>query len=112
MCFVNKMDRIGRQLRAREISIKEAHQGNAVAIHLPIGAEDKHRGVVDLVRMKALVFDEDEHGRQKYEEQDIPADMLDEATSTARSSSRRPARSTTRCSSVPRGETTSPSKPS
>ncbi len=73
MCFVNKMDRAGANFERAMISIKERLTKTAVAIHLPLGTEDKHRGVIDLVRMKALVFDEASKG-QKYEEQPIPAE--------------------------------------
>ncbi|MEY4636560.1 MAG: Elongation factor, partial [Acidobacteriota bacterium] len=53
-------------------------QGNAVAIQLPIGAEDKFKGVIDLVQMKALVYKDETMGAD-YEVQDIPADLLEEA---------------------------------
>ena len=78
ICFVNKMDRIGADFKETFAQIKSKLQGNPVAIQLPIGAEDKFRGVVDLIRMKALVYKDDTMGAD-YEVQDIPADMLEEA---------------------------------
>ncbi len=79
ICFVNKMDRIGADFKETLAQIGSKLQGNAVAIQLPIGAEDKFRGVVDLVRMKALVYKDETMGAD-YEVQDIPADMLEDAT--------------------------------
>ncbi len=78
VCFVNKMDRIGADFKETLAQIGSKLQGNAVAIQLPIGAEDKFRGVVDLVKMKALVYKDETMGAD-YDVQDIPADMLDEA---------------------------------
>src|SRR6476646_1778323 len=52
ICFVNKMDRIGADFLRTYDQIKSKLQGNPVAIHLPIGIEDKYSGVVDLIRMK------------------------------------------------------------
>ena len=78
ICFVNKMDRIGADFRETLAQIESKLQGNPVAIQLPIGAEDKFQGVVDLIRMKALVYKDETMGAD-YEVKDIPADMLDEA---------------------------------
>ncbi len=78
ICFVNKMDRIGADFKETLSQIGSKLQGNAVAIQLPIGAEDKFRGVVDLVQMKALVYKDETMGAD-YDVVDIPADLLDEA---------------------------------
>ena len=78
ICFVNKMDRIGADFKETLSQIGSKLQGNAVAIQLPIGAEDKFKGVVDLIRMKALVYKDETMGAD-YDVQDIPADMLEEA---------------------------------
>ncbi len=78
ICFVNKMDRVGADFRETLAQIESKLQGNPVAIQLPIGAEDKFQGVVDLIRMKALVYKDETMGAD-YEVKDIPADMLDEA---------------------------------
>jgi elongation factor G len=78
ICFINKMDRIGADFKETFSQFESKLQGNPVAIQLPIGAEDKFKGVVDLVRMKALVYKDETMGAD-YEVQDIPADLLDEA---------------------------------
>jgi elongation factor G len=78
ICFVNKMDRVGADFMETLRQIGTKLQGNAVAIQLPIGAEDKFLGVVDLVRMKALVYKDETMGAD-YEVEDIPADMLEDA---------------------------------
>ncbi len=78
ICFINKMDRIGADFKETFSQFTSKLQGNPVAIQLPIGAEDKFKGVVDLVRMKALVYKDETMGAD-YEIQDIPADMVAEA---------------------------------
>jgi elongation factor G len=78
ICFINKMDRIGADFKETFSQFSSKLQGNPVAIQLPIGAEDKFKGVVDLVRMKALVYKDETMGAD-YEVQDIPADMLEDA---------------------------------
>jgi elongation factor G len=78
ICFINKMDRIGADFRETLSQIETKLQGNPVAIHLPIGAEDKFVGVIDLVRMKALTYKDETMGAD-YLVDDIPADMLEEA---------------------------------
>ena len=78
ICFVNKMDRIGADFKETLSQIGSKLQGNAVAIQLPIGAEDKFRGVVDLIQMKALVYKDETMGAD-YDVEEIPADMLADA---------------------------------
>jgi elongation factor G len=78
ICFVNKMDRIGANFIRTYEQIKSKLQGNPVAIHLPIGTEDRFAGVVDLIRMKALVWKDETMGAD-YAIEDIPADMLADA---------------------------------
>jgi elongation factor G len=78
LCFINKMDRIGADFKETFSQFESKLQGNPVAIQLPIGAEDKFKGVIDLVRMKALVYKDETLGAE-YEIQDIPADLLDDA---------------------------------
>lgn len=78
ICFINKMDRIGADFKETFSQFESKLQGNPVAIQLPIGAEDKFKGVVDLVRMKALVYKDETMGAE-YEVQDIPADLVEEA---------------------------------
>jgi elongation factor G len=77
ICFVNKMDRIGADFLRTYEQIKTKLQGNPVAIHLPIGSEDKYLGVVDLIQMKALVWEPDAAMGSPATVKDIPADMMD-----------------------------------
>ena len=76
MAFVNKMDRAGANFLRVVDQIKERLGSVAVPVQLPIGAEDNFRGVIDLIRMKAIIWNEEDRGIT-YEEQDIPADMQD-----------------------------------
>jgi elongation factor G len=78
ICFVNKMDRIGADFKRTLDQIESKLEGNPVAIQLPIGSEDRFRGVVDLVGMKALVYKDETMGAD-YLVEDIPADMQAEA---------------------------------
>ena len=78
ICFVNKMDRIGADFKTTLEQISTKLGGNPVAIQLPIGAEDKFVGVVDLVKMKAITYKDETMGAD-YIVSDIPADMLAEA---------------------------------
>src|SRR5687767_11081457 len=78
ICFVNKMDRIGADFKETLSQIITKLEGNPVAIQLPIGAEDKFKGVVDLVKMKAITYKDETMGAD-YELEDIPAGMMAEA---------------------------------
>src|SRR5919109_1462566 len=78
ICFVNKMDRIGADFKRTFSQIITKLEGNPVAIQLPIGAEDKFVGVVDLIKMKAITYRDETMGAD-YVTADIPAPMLDEA---------------------------------
>jgi elongation factor G len=75
IAFVNKMDRVGADFAFVKSTIVDRLGANPVAIQLPIGAEDAFAGVVDLVRMKAIVFDQDERGLS-WTEQDPEGDLL------------------------------------
>ena len=77
MAFVNKMDRAGADFQRVVGQIRERLGGNAVPLQLPIGAEENFEGVVDLIKMKAIQWDDSDLG-VSYELLDIPADMLDE----------------------------------
>lgn len=83
LAYVNKMDRVGADFLAVIEDIREKLKGNPVAIQLPIGAEDKFTGLVDLVRMKAYVWTGGTSG-DTFAEAAIPADMED-AVNEARS---------------------------
>ena len=78
--FVNKMDRIGADFFRCVDQIKERLNGNPVPIQIPIGAEDDFKGVVDLIKMKAIIWNEEDLG-MTYEELDIPEDLKKDADS-------------------------------
>ena len=76
--FVNKMDRVGANFYNVEQQIKDRLKANPVPLQIPIGAEDDFKGVVDLVNMKALVW-EDDTKPTTYVEREIPAELMDKA---------------------------------
>jgi len=78
LAFINKMDRQGADFFKSYDHIRTRLKGNPVPIQIPIGAEEKFEGVVDLVMMKAIYWDEATQG-MKYELRDIPAELVDEA---------------------------------
>ena len=80
LIFVNKMDRAGADFLRVVAQVKERLGANPVPIQLPLGAEDRFQGVIDLVRMKAIYWDESNMGTT-HEVRDIPEEMLAEATS-------------------------------
>ncbi len=79
IAFVNKMDRIGADFYNVEKQIKERLKANPVPIQIPIGAEDNFKGVVDLVRMKALVWEDEAALGSKYEIEEIPEELREKA---------------------------------
>jgi len=79
MCFVNKMDRIGADFYRCVDMIKDRLDASVAVIQLPIGSESQFRGVVDLLRMKALVWSEEASKGEKYDIVDIPAEVADDA---------------------------------
>ncbi|WP_018881647.1 MULTISPECIES: elongation factor G [unclassified Thioalkalivibrio] len=78
MAFVNKMDRAGADFLRVYEQMKERLQANPVPIQLPIGAEDQFKGVIDLVKMQAIYWDEDNFGIS-FEYKDIPEELKAEA---------------------------------
>lgn len=78
IAFINKMDRVGADFFRGVQMIKDRLKANPLPIQIPIGKEENFRGVVDLVRMKAVIW-EDEAMGANYHEEEIPADLLDEA---------------------------------
>ncbi|MBI1300318.1 MAG: elongation factor G [Alphaproteobacteria bacterium] len=78
MCFVNKMDKIGADFYNTVSMIVSRLGATPLVIQLPIGAENQFAGNVDLVKMKAIVWDGEQLGAS-YSEQDIPADLADKA---------------------------------
>ncbi|MBD3280264.1 elongation factor G [Candidatus Dojkabacteria bacterium] len=77
LCFINKLNLLGGDFEASLKSIQEELSENAVAIQLPIGAEDDIRGVIDLVQMKAFVYKDEE--KIDYVEEEIPSNLLSRA---------------------------------
>ena len=78
IAYVNKMDRVGADFLAVVAEMKEKLGANAVPIALPIGAEDKFQGIVDLIAMKGYFYDQESKNLVNYEVRDIPANMLAE----------------------------------
>ncbi|CAM3367605.1 protein chain elongation factor EF-G, GTP-binding (ribosomal translocase) [Cupriavidus taiwanensis LMG 19424] len=75
IAFVNKMDRVGADFFRVQAQIADRLRGRAVPIQIPLGAEDHFQGVVDLVKMKAIVWDDASQG-VRFEYQEIPAELL------------------------------------
>ncbi|QHS10985.1 elongation factor G [Sinimarinibacterium sp. NLF-5-8] len=78
LAFVNKMDRTGADFFKVYQQMKDKLRANPVPVVIPIGAEDKFQGVVDLVKMKGIVWDEASQG-MKFDYIDIPADLVEQA---------------------------------
>ncbi|PWB16913.1 elongation factor G [Comamonas sp. JNW] len=78
LAFVNKMDRTGANFYKVYDQMKLRLKANPVPVVIPIGAEDNFTGVVDLVKMKAIIWDEASQG-MKFEYADIPADLVETA---------------------------------
>ena len=78
ICFVNEMGRIGADFKRTLEQIESKLQAKPVAIQLPIGSGDKFKGVIDLVRMKAITYKDETMGAD-YVVEDIPADLVEEA---------------------------------
>ena len=78
ICFINKMDRTGADFYFDLNSIHTRLSTRAVAIQLPIGSEDKFSGLIDLVKMNAIMFKDAADGKE-FDVAEIPADMLEEA---------------------------------
>ena len=76
LAFVNKMDRAGADFLRVVAQIKDRLGANPVPLQLPIGAEDNFQGVVDLIKMKAIYWDDSSMG-MRFEEREIPSDMRD-----------------------------------
>ena len=74
LAFVNKMDRAGADFFRVVEQIRSRLGGNAIPVQLPVGAEDKFKGVVDLIKMKAIYWDDETLG-MRFEQRDIPEQM-------------------------------------
>ena len=78
ICFINKMDRLGADFEMSVRSIREKLHANAVPVQIPLGVEDQHRGVIDLLKMKALAFDDAEQG-SRFDVVAIPPELAEAA---------------------------------
>src|SRR5271157_2798511 len=78
IAFINKMDRVGADFERVVGEIRDKLKANPALLQLPIGAEDKFLGVVDLIEQKALIWDEDRLGAE-FRVTDIPADLKEQA---------------------------------
>ena len=78
LCFINKMDRIGADFYRTIDMIRDRLGAKPLVLQLPYGSESNFKGVIDLVKMKAIVWTGEELGAE-YHEENIPADMLNEA---------------------------------
>jgi elongation factor G len=78
MCFINKMDRLGADFFKALDSIRDRLDCTTAVVQLPIGAEGHYKGVIDLLTMEALVWEDEELGA-KWTVQEIPADLVDQA---------------------------------
>lgn len=76
MVFVNKMDRIGANFYNVESQIKQRLKANPIPINIPIGSEDTFRGVIDLIEMKAIMWNNEAMGA-KYDIEEIPSDLME-----------------------------------
>jgi len=79
LAFINKMDRVGADFFRGVQMIKDRLKANPLPIQLPVGKEENFKGVIDLVRMKAVIWTDESLGAD-YSEMEIPAELLDEAT--------------------------------
>jgi elongation factor G len=77
MVFVNKMDRAGADFMSVVEQLKERLGANAVPLQMTIGSEDEFKGVVDLIKNKAIIWNEDDQG-MSFEYEDVPADLQDQ----------------------------------
>src|SRR5450432_2997332 len=78
ICFINKMDRVGADFYHSVDTIVDRLKCRPVAVQIPVGAEDQFKGVVDLVRMKAIIWRDETLGAE-YDEMEVPADLAQKA---------------------------------
>jgi elongation factor G len=78
IAFINKMDRVGADFFRGVQMIKDRLKANPLPIQLPVGKEEHYKGIIDLVTMKAIIWEEEALGA-KFHEEEIPAELLEEA---------------------------------
>ncbi len=83
ICFINKMDRTGADFTMSVNSIRERLEANPLVIQLPLGSEEKLQGVIDIVRMKAVRFEDSDKG-SNFIDEEIPAEFADAAADARR----------------------------
>ena len=104
IAFINKMDRVGADFDRGVQMMRDRLKANPVPIQLPIGVEEHFRGIVDLVTMKALMWDDESLGA-RWREEEIPADMRPAVDARAREAARgRRRRRRAPAREVPRGQ--------
>lgn len=79
IAYVNKMDRTGANFLRVVEQMRDRLKANPVPLQIPVGAEDTFKGVVDLIKMKEIIWNEDNKGTS-FEYTDVPADLLEQAT--------------------------------
>ncbi len=87
IAFINKMDRVGADFERVVAEIRDKLKAKPLVLQLPIGAEEKFTGVIDLVENRALIWDEDRLGAN-YRVEEIPADLKESARALAREDDR------------------------
>lgn len=78
LAFINKMDRTGADFFSAIEDIRQKLGGNAFPLYLPVGAEDNFRGLIDLIRMKAYIYEDGDESGMSYSEEEIPSSMREE----------------------------------
>jgi len=78
IAFINKMDRVGAEFERVVQEMRDKLKATPLLLHLPIGAEEKFTGIIDLIDMKALIWDEDRLGAN-FRVEEIPADLKEQA---------------------------------
>src|SRR5258707_13006026 len=90
LAFVNKMDRTGANFFKVYDQMKVRLKANPVPVVIPIGAEENFTGVIDLIKMKAIIWDEASQG-MKFDYREIPSELLEEAKKWRRENAQTPA---------------------
>ena len=76
LCFINKMDKVGADFQASFVSLRERLDADPVAVQIPIGAESRFEGIIDLVNMEAIYFRDDPQQYARMEHRPIPDHLL------------------------------------
>jgi elongation factor G len=79
ICFINKMDRMGADFFSAVNDVREKLRGNAHPLYLPIGQAEDFKGLIDLVKMCAYIYDETDEKGMRYDTVEIPSELMDQA---------------------------------